>query len=421
MVHDLRLMMARMQKLLLAALLIAGPCAADNDETAAAELDVNSRYTIESVHLMGVASARISDPLRKELDKVIGSRYDDSALKRLADRIKGELRASDVRIRAERGTEPDHLIVNFEVKTHEQPFDLNVAKFLYQSREGWSGEGNAATTIGGNRFTFGLLSNGDDLVERFAGLRAGFERKRMGTDRLRLRFEFDSFHEQWNRATLDRSSLHDLYRSRQVFTPEATFAIAPPLELSFGASFARFQPMADAKTESSNAVVTTLRYHRRWGSARDLEQQEVSGAYSLSAATGVLGSDSIFTRHFARARYFVRRHRNRVDLAFLAGSLHGNAPLYERFVLGNSTTLRGWDKFALDPLGGSHVVHGSIDYQYGFFHVFYDTGAVWDRSQDREQKQSAGAGFKVEGFQLAVAFPIRGGRAEPVFYAGLNF
>jgi surface antigen Omp85-like protein len=413
--------MARMQKLLLAALLIAGPCAADNDETAAAELDVNSRYTIESVHLMGVASARISVPLRKELDKVVGSRYDDSALKRLADRIKGELRATDVRVKAERGAEPGHLIVSFEVKTNEQPFDLNVAKFLYQSREGWSGEGNTATTIRGNRFTFGLLSDGDDLVERFAGLRAGFERKRVGTDRLRLRFEFDSFHEQWNQATLDRSPLSGLYRSRQVFTPEATLAIAPPLELSFGASFARFQPIADAKTESSNAVVTTLRYHRRWGSARDLEQQELSGAYSLSAATGVLGTDAVFTRHFARARYFVRRHRHRVELAFLAGGLHGNAPLYERFVLGNSTTLRGWDKFALDPLGGSRVVHGSIDYQYGFLHVFYDTGAVWDRSQDREQKQSAGAGFKVEGFQLAVAFPIRAGHAEPVFYAGLNF
>jgi len=46
---------------------------------------------------------------------------------------------------------------------------------------------------------------------------------------------------------------------------------------------------------------------------------------------------------------------------------------------------------------------------------------VWDRGQNREPKQSAGAGFKAEGFELAVAFPLRNGHPEPVFYAGLNF
>jgi outer membrane protein assembly factor BamA len=101
--------------------------------------------------------------------------------------------------------------------------------------------------------------------------------------------------------------------------------------------------------------------------------------------------------------------------------LGGHAPLFERFALGDSATLRGWNKFDLDPVGGSRVIHGSIDYRYAFFHAFYDTGAVWDRTQDREQKQSAGVGFKVEGFQLAVAFPIRAGHTEPVFLAGMNF
>jgi hypothetical protein len=53
--------------------------------------------------------------------------------------------------------------------------------------------------------------------------------------------------------------------------------------------------------------------------------------------------------------------------------------------------------------------------------VFYDTGAIWDTPQERQQKQSVGTGFKADGFQLAVAFPIRSGRVEPIFYAGLNF
>ena len=37
------------------------------------------------------------------------------------------------------------------------------------------------------------------------------------------------------------------------------------------------------------------------------------------------------------------------------------------------------------------------------------------------QKQSAGVGFKKDPFQVAVAFPVKSGRADPVFYAGLNF
>jgi hypothetical protein len=415
-----------MKKLFLAALILAAPLAgcgaADDGETAAAELDVNSRYTIESVNILGQRNTSISDPLRNELNTFVGAKLDRPALEKLAERIKRELRVSDVAIKVSRGAQPDHVVVNFEVtKAHQQDFDVNVAKFLYDSKQGWTGEGSAATSIGANTFTFGLLSDGDTLAERFAGLRARFERKNLGTDRLRLRFEFDSFHEQWNQATLDRSAPAGIYRSRHAFMPEATLVIAAPLEISFGASFASFQLMAAAKTESSNAVVSTLRYHRRWGSAQDLGQQEVSGEYSFRAATRIFDTDSAFTRHLVKARYLFHRRRNRVEAGFLAGVLRGNAPLYERFVLGNSMTLRGWNKFQLDPLGGTRAVHGSIDYRYGFFHVFYDTGAVWDRGQDREPKQSAGAGFKAEGFELAVAFPLRNGHPEPVFYAGLNF
>lgn len=415
----------------LLALVVAAPlagCGIPDDDKNLQELNVNSRYTIESVHVSGRRGVSISEPLRNELDRFVGSKLDHSALERFADRIKKELHVSDVAIKVSRGIEPDHVIVNFEItKSHQQDFDLNVAKFLYHSKQGWSADGNATTHIQGNAFTFGILSDGDSLIERFAGIRARFERKNMGTDRLQLRFEFDSFHEQWNRATLLAASPSEIYRTRQVFTPEATVVLARPLELSFGVSFARFRvpfPIggaAGAKTESSNAVVSTLRYHRRWGSAHDEQEQELTAAYSVNAATNLLETDPVYTRHFSRARYRYRHARNTVEIGFLAGRLNGHAPLFERFVLGDSATLRGWNKFDLDPLGGSRVVHGSIDYRYRFFQVFYDTGAVWDRTQDREQKQSLGVGFKVEGFQLAVAFPVRAGHAEPVFYAGLNF
>jgi hypothetical protein len=423
-----------MNRLWCLALVVAAPLAGcgapGDDEKMAEELNVNSRYIIETVRVSGnTLAANMSDPLRVDLDKVVGSKFDDSLLKNLADRIKKELRVTDVRVNVTRGTEPDHVIVNFEIR--ERGFDMLVGKFVFDSRGGWTGDGSATTTVNGNSFTFGLLSDGDSLIERYSGVRAIFERKNVGTNRLRVRFEFDDYHEQWNPATLVEASPADIYRSRMVFTPEATVVLFQPLEWSFGVSFARLSVPASVqaegignigtRTESSNAIVNTLRYHRRWGSERDEQEQELNASYSVQYSTNLFDTDDVYSRNLGNARYRFRHEHNNVEIGFLAGEISGNAPLFERFVLGNSTTLRGWSKFDLDPLGGTHIIHGSIDYRYRFFQAFYDTGAIWDRPEERSQKQSVGTGIKVETFQLAVAFPIRSGRAEPIFYAGLNF
>jgi Omp85 superfamily domain len=309
-------------------------------------------------------------------------------------------------------------------------FDVNVGKFVYDSKEGWSGDGGATMNFRGNALSFGLVSNSDTTVDRYAGVRARIERKHVGTDRLRIRLDFTSFHDEWNPATLNAAPLSEIYRWRESLSPMATVVIADPLELDFGVSFDRFrvpfatdptagEGSAAAKTESSNAVVSTLRYHQRWGSEHDRQSQELNASYSISSATDLLDTDRNFTRQMAKARYKYRHARHTVELGYLSGKISGDAPLYDRFVLGDSTTLRGWNKFDLDPLGGSHVMHGSIDYGYRILQVFYDAGAVWDRSP--EAKQSVGVGFKKEGFQLAMAFPLRAGRADPIFYAGMNF
>jgi hypothetical protein len=429
-----------MKKLLFAAFICAVPLAGcdvpdvpgSNDEKALRELNVNAKYTVESVQVSGQKNWRISAALKSEVDKMIGSKLDYPALDRLADRIKKELRVPSVSVNVGKGTVPDHVVVNFEVpKAHQQPLELNVAKFLYDSKLGWSAEGAGSTTIKGNTLTFAIVSDSDAMIERFAGIKAKYERKHLGSDRVRLRFEFDSFHEQWNASTLLTSDQAGIYRSHQAFTPELTFLLAAPLELDLGTSFSRFRPeQPGAKTESSNAVVSTLRYHQRWNSAdstaKNPQDQDLSASYSLRAGIRAFETDADFTRQMAQAHYRFRRDHNTVEVGFLAGSIGGNAPLFEKFVMGNATTLRGWNKFELDPLGGSHIVHGSVDYGYRWLQVFYDTGAIWDTAQEKEQKQSVGvgfkaAGFKADGFQLAVAFPIRSGHMEPIFYAGLNF
>jgi outer membrane protein assembly factor BamA len=108
--------------------------------------------------------------------------------------------------------------------------------------------------------------------------------------------------------------------------------------------------------------------------------------------------------------------------------IYGRSPLFERFVLGNSETLRGWNKYDLAPLGGNRAVSATVTYGYQIMRVFYDTGAIWDRGTRPEERHSAGIGvttglglFGKNALLLAVAFPLRGGRVEPVFIAGMNF
>jgi hypothetical protein len=369
----------------------------------------------------------LSMPLRSELDEMVGQKLDDSRLQDLARRMRRELRVP-VTVKVARGTIPESVTVTFEIaREREQKFDLSVPRFAYYSRQGWSGEGLATTRLQGHVFSFALLSDNDTAAERFSGIRAAYERTSLGTSRLRGEFVFSSYHDQWNAATIASAAPGEIYTSRQSFEPNATLVLAEPLELGFGFDFARYRPAvpstdASAKTESSNAVVTTLRYHPRWGSDQDLQQQDLDASYSLRAASGVLGSDAIFARQEAQARYRYRRGHNLLDVAFLAGRITGAAPIYERFVLGTSRLLRGWNKYQLDPVGGSNVAHGSIEYSYRGVLVFYDTGAVWDRPQQREQKHSLGCGFRTrDGFQIAVAFPMRDGHIDPVFYAGVGF
>ena len=89
-------------------------------------------------------------------------------------------------------------------------------------------------------------------------------------------------------------------------------------------------------------------------------------------------------------------------------------------MLGTSTALRGWNKYDLAPLGANRVVHNSVEYRYRFLEAFYDTGAVWNSGERATMHHSLGGGVRLGDLALLVAFPMRHGRPEPVFIAGLN-
>ena len=411
------------------------PADAFPDQPQATDLNINSRYTVESISFVGQHHYRLSTTVLNEMHRLIGAKLSTDALNRLARRIRGELRAAEVTFKLARGGEANHVKVLLDVDSRRSNFDLSIPTFSYNSRQGWTGVAELATTIGANTFTGGVVSDGDTLAERYTGFKLRYDRLSVGTDRIRLGFEFDSYHELYDRATLmalsnDQSSSlgAGAYRSRMNFEPSATFVLAKPLTLTIGFSFQQLQPqLSAAPSESANALITTLRYHQRWIDSDDTNQ-ELDAGYYLRAATRSLGSDLAYTRHAVSVRYALKHDHQTIEVALVAGLIYGRAPLFERFVLGDNTTLRGWDKYDIDPLGGNRMVHGSVTYGYRIVRVFYDTGAVWDQGTTPEARHSAGVGissglglFQKGAVLLAVAFPIRQGRTEPVFIAGMNF
>ncbi|MBZ5593503.1 MAG: BamA/TamA family outer membrane protein [Acidobacteriia bacterium] len=389
------------------------------------EFNVNSRYTVESVELSREIETRISRSLRQDVQKLIGEKLNPAALNDLARRIRTELNVRNVSQQVLRGNVPDHVKVVLDIGGRKNEWDLSVPKVVYHSTEGFSAAVEGTAILGSNRFTAGLVSDGDELAERYTGVRARYENRKLGSDRVRLRFDFASYHEQWNSSTLSAIGKDDavpgIYRSRQAFEPVATFVLAKPLTLSLGAGFQRFDTQLPAsRTQSANAAVTALRYERRIeGTGGD--QQELEAGYSLRAATKVLNSDFAYARHRWNLHYSITRGRHTVSDEAVAGLITGRAPLFERFELGTSSLLRGWNKYDLDPLGGSRVALNSLEYRYGMVEVFYDTGAIWDPGQDVVARHSVGVGLRKSSFMVAMAFPIKEGRASPVFMVGMNY
>lgn len=407
-----------------------------------ADSNVNTRYKVETVIVAGngwstdFASgqdskiSKISFGLARRITSLIGDQLNPAALDDVAKRLGKELNAS-VSHRVLRGAAPSEVKVVFQVGQPNKRFDATVSKFIYDGREGWSGAVEGSANVKQNTFALGVVSDNDELAERYAGLTARYEDNRLGSDKVHFQFEFDSYHEQWNSNTLDQvqpgameSGIPDesseAYRTRQNFEPTITFIVAEPLTLTVGASFERLgDQFPAAHTEGANAVVSTLRYRRRLEDS-DAEQ-DLEASYSVRAATRVLDSDFVYARHRWDFRYRIVRGRNAISDDVSAGFIEGRAPLFEQYVLGNTSTLRGWDRSDLDPLGGNRMVHNSVDYRYRVFEAFYDAGAIWDNGAPVVLRQGVGVGLRDGAFAMALAFPIRGGRADPIFMMGMNY
>ncbi len=407
------------------ALMLLWPAGLKADDQKA-DTNVNERYVVEKVEFAGIDESKVSKSLRDDAQKMVGEKYSEHAANELAGRLRRELKRYEVAMKVERGEKPDYVKVVFQVEKKTPGYSVNpdLPLLVYHSKEGFSGSLEIPFEAHHNVFTFGLVSDADRLLERNSGLRFRYEHRKLGTDSVRLRIDFDTYHEKFNpstEATLTlRPDVPGIYRSRQNLAPSLSVFPTPEISLSAGVSFQRLQfqyPSIHTKTAYSGTA--DIAYKPK---ISDLGQyrQEFSAAYGLRTATRILDSDFVYTRHFFTADYTLSDGKNLFGAHFLAGYVTGTAPLFERFSLGNSRTLRGWNKFDVDPLGGSRAAHGSLEYRYRHFQIFYDIGTVWDSAKLSKIRHGVGFGWASNHFFASLAFPVRLHDVSPIFMMGFR-
>jgi len=402
----------------LPAMAMAGP---QHDEP-----NVNSRYAVENVSFTGVSESRLSATLRAAIQDMVGQKYDPSTADDLASRIRSELRGYLVTYKIKRGEKPEHVRVIYDARRRgNPPFDVHLPPLVYHSYDGFSGALAAGVESHGSYFSVGVVSNADELLERFEGVRFRYEHRRVGTDRVQIGIGYDLYHPSFQPEIADAlvaaPQVPGTYRTRRVFAPSVSVFPVAQVKLTFGGSFQNLRS-PELTTELQRAYAWTfdaqLRDVVRSG---DRFRHRFSVDYGLRAATTSLDSDFVYTRHEVVAEYSLSSGRHGLGAAVQVGRLGGTAPLFERFSLGNSSTLRGWDRFDIAPLGGDRLAYGSLEYRYRPFRVFYDFGTVWDEGQPAVVRHAVGLGVSWRsGFFLSVGFPVRLNRVRPAVMFGFK-
>ena len=402
---------------------------------------VVSRFLVESVEIDGAPRSKVSDELYADMQKMVGIPIDQNLVRRLRDRLVMEL---GPRYGVDQGTErgaPQRVKVFFHAYVIPWlPFRDPGWFLTYHQKQGISASVYIPINVGHRisialgapmsrqngatkRFIFGAANSADELIERYNGFRFGYEQLRAGLDRFGFKAEFTTFDARWQHqtelASREPGAKTALYHSRQSVEPSIAFAFTRSLYASAGIQFVDLRMQFPAAgSRSATAAVGALRYGHTF-TAGKIDHQ-LSAGYEARTAGAPLGSDYIYTRHLWEGRYTFRRDTNSVTAAVKGGRITGDSPLFDRFSVGNTVTLRGWNKFDLSPLGGTRLVHGSLEYAFRFrgrrlralqgAGLFYDAGAVWDTGDPVQIRSAAGVRFL--GI-IRLGFAIRGSHLTP--------
>ena len=169
----------------------------------------------------------------------------------------------------------------------------------------------------------------------------------------------------------------------------------------------------------ANAAVASIAFGQRWKDG-STATHNAEASFGVRAGSRQLESDLAYTRFLGQGSYRYDFGRHHVQASGMAGAITGHAPLFERFTLGDSTTLRGWDKYEIAPAGGDRVIYSSIEYRYTGLALFLDVGSVWDENSERKVRVSTGFGFHAGPAFFVVGFPLNTDNLSAIVTMGLR-
>lgn len=414
---------------LIVTVLALAPQASPAHRPTSQDENVNVRYVVEHARIKGVSDSELTAALRDDLRALVDKRLDSDEGRQIEQRLRQALPRYDINRRIIRGSEPGRIRLVYEARLNERfrwlRFEPMRADVIYHSDQGWGSYLELA--ISGRNFRFTpivAIDDGDALIEEYSGFGLRIETRKLGTERLGASFEWSTFDPKWRGATLDALAVDPRigrpYEQRSTITPLLKFAVTPEITLAAGVSVTELEALQPATgSEMSNAAVASIAYGGRWKDAGNAAH-DVHASLGVRAGRRALESDLVYTRYLGQGWYRYKWGNHQVLVAGMAGGISGDAPLFERFALGDSRTLRGWDKYDVAPAGGDRMVHGSVEYGFRGMSVFLDAGSVWVEGGERKVRVSTGLGLRAGPAFLTVGFPLNTDNLNAVVALGLR-
>jgi hypothetical protein len=391
--------------------------------------DANARYLIERVEIRGISESDVAADLNAEVQTLVGKPLGAEDVDQVEATVRTAFPDYDVRRRVIRGRRSGEIRLLFILDQKESArwlrFTTLKSNLLYHSDQGWGAFMDFP--ISGRSFRVTpiiAIDHGDELIEEYSGFGVRIESRKLGTERLGASFEWTTFDQDWRDATLAalgaNPGIPGAYDDRTTVTPLVNFAVTRQLSVGGGVAITEIEPLSGVpESQMANAYIGRVRFDTRWEQAG--VDHAVEAQFTVRSASETLESDFTYTRYFGQAEYAYRRSKHTVVTSGLVGGIDGTAPLFERFSLGDSRTLRGWNKYDIAPAGGERVFHTSLEYRYSGFAVFLDSGTVWDPGVDKRVRVAAGFGFHKDPFFMTLGFPLNTDDVRAVFTTGVRF
>jgi hypothetical protein len=391
--------------------------------------NVNDKYIVEEANVSGLPDDEVTDAVRDDLRTIVGKRLDSGEADRVQERLERDFARYEFSRKIQRGSEQGRITLVFEARRKEPPHWLRFqplrSNVTYHSDQGWGSFLDLGLGTGTIRFTpIAAIEAKDDLVEEYSGWGLRFETRKLGHRRLGASLEWLQFEQDWRAATLDAVSVNPaippLYEKRSTLTPLVKFAFSPQFSVAGGVSISELELLPPPiGSQTANAFVGSFNYTGEWKDGPDGDHR-LDAMFGVRAGTTELDSDLSYRRYLGQGTYRYDLGRHHIQAFGMAGGITGQAPLFERFTLGDSTTLRGWDKYDIAPAGGDRVAYSSIEYRYSGMALFLDVGSVWDANTQRKVRVSTGFGFHAGPAFVVVGFPLNTDDVRAVVTLGLR-